>query len=135
MNKTFSASLRVGRRIRKTMPHHTLCKPPLICVIPPEPISKVCFTPRFLIFSPLLKARRGRCTRWYSDEVITKRSGKIAKTLRDTANFARHCVASDSEYQKDTLSSSFLAPDEICSYRGRRYLRDGFAYEPRSIVQ
>lgn len=34
----------------------------------------------------------------HSDEVRTQRSGKIAKTLRDTANFDCRGVASDSEY-------------------------------------
>ena len=93
MNKTFSASLYVGWRIGKTMPYHTLCKPPPIRVIPLELISKVCFTPRFQIFSPFRKTRRGRCGGYHSNEVATQRSGKIAKTLRDTANFIYRCVA------------------------------------------
>ena len=49
------------------------------------------------MFSALQGATRKLC--WmHCDEVVTQRSGNRAKTLRDTADFNRRCVASDSEY-------------------------------------
>jgi len=52
-------------------------------------------------FSDIFTIPRGatREVYWtYSDRVATKRSKKIAKTIRDTVNFICRRVASDSEY-------------------------------------